>query len=451
MKRTKLLFGLLAALLAGEVVLAQVKVPRLVSDGMVLQREMPIRIWGWASPGEKITIKFDGETASGTTDDRGKWVVVLSSKKAGGPYAMDINGINHIWLKNIMVGEVWVCGGQSNMELPMERVKDKYPDVIAHSDNSSIRQFKVPQRYDSTGPRENLSGGKWEAASPATVPGFSAVAYFFARELNEQYHVPVGLINTAAGDQPDEAWMSTNGSGLYNGMIAPLINGTIRGVIWYSGEANVPAASEYHTSFPLLIADWRRRWNQGVFPFLFVQLAGYGAVKDQAGESDRAVLREAQRMALAAPKTGMAVALDLGESNDSHPLNKADVGKRLELAAEHIAYGRGNTIWTGPMYHSMKVKGNRVHVHFNEVENGLIVKGGGELQGFAVAGADNHFVPAKAVIEGKNVVVAWSEAVPNPVAVRYAWADNPQGANLYNRDILFNDGLPAPAFAGRVK
>jgi sialate O-acetylesterase len=148
----------------------------------------------------------------------------------------------------------------------------------------------------------------------------------------------------------------------------------------------------------------------------------------------------------------MAVAMDLGESNDSHPLTKAEVvGKRLELTAERIAYGRGNTIWTGPMYHSMKVKGNRVHVHFNEVEKGLIVKGGGELQGFAVAGADNHFVPAKAVIEGKNVVVAWSEAVPNPVAVRYAWADNPQGANLYNRDILFNDGLPAPAFAGRVK
>jgi len=451
MKRTKLLIALLSALLAGKVVMAQVKVPRLVSDGMVLQREAPIRIWGWASPGEKITIKFDGETASGVTDDRGKWVVVLSPKKAGGPYAMDINGINHIWLKNIMVGEVWVCAGQSNMELPMERVKEKYSDIIAHSDNGSIRQFKVPQRYDSTGPRENLSGGKWESANPSTVPGFSAIAYFFARELNERYHVPVGLINTAAGDRPDEAWMSTNATGFYNGMIAPVVNYTIKGVIWYPGEADVSRASEYITTFPLLIADWRHQWNQGVFPFLFVQLEGYGVVKDQAEESNRAALRDAQRMALALPKTGMAATMDLGESNDMHPLNKADVSKRLMLAAEHVAYGRGNMIWTGPVYHSMKVKGDKVHVHFTEVENGLIVKGGGELHGFAVAGADNHFVPAKAVIEGKNVVVAWSESVPNPVAVRYAWADNPQGANLYNRDILFNDGLPAPSFAGRSK
>src|ERR1700754_1356472 len=151
----------------------QVKVPRLISDGMVLQREVPIRVWGWASPGEKVTIKFDGETASGVTNDEGKWRVVLSPKKAGGPYAMDINGINHIWLKNIMVGEVWVCSGQSNMELPMERVKEKYPDVIAHAENPAIRQFKVPMRYDFNGPRDNFSGIKWEAATPTSVLGFS--------------------------------------------------------------------------------------------------------------------------------------------------------------------------------------------------------------------------------------------------------------------------------------
>src|SRR5260221_163160 len=473
------LTGVLLWLICASAV-GQVKVRRLISDGMVLQREIPIRIWGWASPGEKVTVKFDGETVTGETDDRGKWRVVLSPKKAGGPYVMDINGINHIWLKNIMVGEVWVCSGESNMELPMERVKEKYPGIIAHSENSAIRQFKAPLRYDFNGPRDNFSGIKWESASPETVPGFSAVAYFFARELNEHYHVPVGLINAAVGGAPDEAWLSADAlrvfpdyaaeagryadstimdsltarvkpMGLYNGMIAPLTNYTIRGVIWYQGEANVSRASEYQTSFPALITDWRRHWNQGVFPFLFVQLAGYGPVKDQPEESQIAALREAQRMALSVAKTGMAVAMDLGEGNDIHPLNKEDVGKRLALSAEHVAYETSNMMWTGTPYHSMKIKGEKVHVSFTEVESGLIVKDGGELHGFAVAGADNHFVPAKAVIEGKNVVVAWSEAVPQPVAVRYAWADNPKGANLYNRDILFHDGLPAPSFEGRPK
>jgi sialate O-acetylesterase len=629
----------------------QVKVPRLISDGMVLQREIPIRVWGWASPGEKVTVKFGGETASGETDDRGKWQVVLSPKKAGGPFVMDINGINHIWLKNIMVGEVWVCSGQSNMELPMERVKEKYPEIIAHSENTAIRQFKVPQKYDFNTPHDNLPGAKWESASPETILSFSAVAYFFARELNEHYHVPVGLITAAVGGTPDEAWLSAealrsfpeyaaeagryadsnyvnsvlagdkkkdvdwyarvwqedkglhdeklwydpsytpadwktmevpgywadqglgavngvvwyrkdidvptsmagqpaklllgrivdrdsvyvNGKfagtigyqhpprryelpagvlqagkntivvrvinsagrggfvpdkpytltaagqtldlkgqwsyklgmtaeplapqtsiqykpmGLYNGMIAPLTNYTIRGVIWYQGEANVSRAKEYQTSFPALITDWRRHWNQGVFPFLFVQLAGFGPLKDKPEESHIAELREAQRMALSLPKTGMAVAMDLGEWNDIHPLNKEDVAKRLALSAEHVAYDAGDMIWTGPLYHSMKIKGEKVHINFNEADRGLIVKGGGELQGFEVAGADNHFVPAKAAIEGKNVVIVWSEAVPHPVVVRYAWADNPKDANLYNRDILFHDGLPAPSFEARPK
>jgi sialate O-acetylesterase len=481
MKKSKLFVGALAMLLTVGAGYGQVKVPRLISDGMVLQREIPIRVWGWASPGEKVTVKFGGETVSGETDDRGKWQVVLSPKKAGGPYVMDINGINHIWLKNVMVGEVWVCSGQSNMELPMERVKEKYPEIIAHSENPAIRQFKVPQKYDFSTPHDNLPGAKWESASPETIGSFSAVAYFFAKELNEHYHVPVGLITAAVSGTPDEAWLSADAlrsfpeyaaeagryaadggryadsnlyvkpMGLYNGMIAPLTNYTIRGVIWYQGEANVSRAKEYQASFPALIMDWRRHWNQGVFPFLFVQLAGYGPVKDKPEESQIAELREAQRMTLSLPKTGMAVAMDLGESNDIHPLNKQDVGRRLALSAEHVAYDAGDMIWTGPLYHSMKIKGQRVHLTFKEADRGLIVKDGGELHGFEVAGADNRFVQAKAVIEGKNVVVVSSEEVSQPVAVRYAWADNPQGANLYNRDILFHDGLPAPSFEARPK
>lgn len=438
--------------LVGFSVMGQVKVPRLVNDGMVLQREMPIHIWGWASPGEKVTVKFGGETASGVTDDRGKWVVVLSPKKAGGPYAMDINGINHIFLKNIMVGEVWVCAGQSNMEMPVEKIKDRYPELIARSENSAIRQFKVPLRYDSTGPRDNVPGVKWETASPATVGNFSAIAYFFAKEINERYHVPVGIINAAVGSDADQAWVTGNGmrlfpEALFNGMIAPLTDYTIRGVLWSQGEANISTPSEYSTAFPAMIADWRRRWDEGPFAFLYVQLAGNGGVTDGTGESSYAALREAQRLAMAMPKTGMAVAMDLGDADQK----QQEIGKRLALAADHVAYGKGNMIWTGPLYHSMKVKGDEVHVSFTEVENGLIVKGGGELHGFSIAGVDGHFVPAKAKIEGKNVVVVSSEAVPHPTMVRYAWADNPQGANLSNRDVLFNSGLPAPSFSGTGK
>jgi sialate O-acetylesterase len=630
---------------------AQVKIPRLVGDGMVLQRDMPIRIWGWASPGEKVTIKFNGETASGVTDDAGRWVVLLSPKKAGGPFVMDIQGINHIWLKNIMVGEVWVCGGQSNMELPMEAVKEKYPAVVAHAGDLSIRQFKVPQRYDFKGPRDNLSSGKWEAADSNTVLTFSAVAYFFARELYSRYHVTVGLINTAVSGTPAEAWLSAdalrvfpehaaeaakyadqafvdgvvahdkevsdswyhrvwaedkglhddktwydpaagtadwkpitvpgywadkapgavngvvwyrkeievpasmtglparlllgrivdrdsvyvNGVfsgtvgyqypprryelpagvlkpgknvivvrvinsagqggfvpdkpytltaggttidlkgdwlcrvgmtadalpaptviqykplGLFNGMIAPLTNYTVKGIIWYQGESNVSRAAEYATLFPALINEWRRYWHEGPLPFVYVQLAGYGAVNEQPEDSKLAELREAQRLTLALPKTGMAVAMDLGEWNDLHPLNKEDVGKRLFLSAESVAYDRGSFIYTGPLYHSMKVHHDKVRIHFTEENVGLIVKGGGELKGFAVAGSDNKFVWAHAKIERKNLVIVWSDKVPHPVAVRYAWADNPQGANLYNRDLLFQDGLPAPSFAARAK
>ncbi|MBS1663295.1 MAG: hypothetical protein JST68_19785 [Bacteroidetes bacterium] len=436
--KKRMLFGvLLAALLAGKTGLAQIKMPRLVADGMVLQRDMPLRIWGWSGPGEKITIKFDGETASGEADSRGKWVIELSPKKAGGPYAMDINGINHVWLRNIMVGDVWVCVGQSKMATTMGQVKEKYADLIARSENTAIRQFSAPLRYDSSGPRDNVSGGKWEAAGPATVLNFPALAYLFAKQINEGSRVPVGLIPVA--EATEEAWLSTDGlrafpDALYNGMIAPLTDATIKGVLWYQGEANVSRTVEYATTFPALVSNWRARWKQPALPFLLVQLAGNG--------EEQAAFQEVQRkIFISVPKMGLAVASDPGELQE--------IGKRLFLAAEHVAYGKGNMIWTGPLYHSIKIKGDKIQVSFTEVERGLIVKGGGELKGFSIAGADNRYVAAKATIEGKNEVVVWSDAVPNPVSVRYG--DNQHEANLYNRDILFNDGLPAPSFTGMAK
>lgn len=469
-------------LLSASGAIAQVRVPRSVGDGMILQRDLPLRIWGFASPGEKVTVKFVGETASGVTGDNGKWMVQFGPKKAGGPFTMDINGINHIWLKNIMVGEVWVLSGQTGMSMPMSAVKDKHADVIAKAGDAPIRQFDVPLRYDFKGPRENAPpGAHWEPASPASVLSFSALGYFFARALYDEYHVPVGLINVCAPDAPAEAWLSRDAlrvfpdyaamatryadssfkegtgpadpmatGGLFNGMIAPICTQTVRGVLWYQAEANLTKPAEYTSLLPLLINDWRRYWDEGAMPFIIVQAPAHGPAKETPEESPWAQLREAQRMALNLPATGLVVSADLGDAGDVPGQNREELARRLLLSAQDVAYAKKNFIASGPMYHSMKAHGDRVHINFSDVNTGLIVKGGGDLKGFAVAGSDGHYFPAKASIEGKSVV-AYSEQVPHPVAVRYAWADNPAGANLYNRDILFKDGLPAPPFAGHVK
>ena len=470
-----------AMLFSGMAGSAQIRVPRLVSDGMVLQREIPIRIWGFGAPGEKVTVKFDGETASSVTADNGKWIVLLSPKKAGGPYTMDIDGINHIWLKNIMVGEVWACFGQYNMELPMEQVKEQYADLIAHADNAPIRQFRILERYDYKGPRENVSSGHWETASPSSVGSFSALGYLFARQLYDHYHVPVGLINATVADAPAEAWLSPGAlrsfpgyhsaatryadssfaegkgpadrmapGGLQNGMVAPAATYTVRGILWYQGEANVQKPGDYQGLLTTLINDFRRWWSEGDLPFIYVQLEGHGPVKQQPEESQWAELREAQRLALGQPGVAMTVAADLSDSGDLRPKDFEELARRLFLAAGDVAYGKGNTIYTGPLYRSMKAHGKIMHVLFDDLNTGLIVKGGGELKGFEIAGADHRFLPAKALIDGKKVYV-WNDEIPHPMEVRYAWADNPAGANLYNRDILFKDGLPAPPFEGGVK
>ena len=462
---------------------AQIRVPRLVSDGMVLQREQPMRIWGFGSPGEKVTIKFAGETAHGVTGDDGRWIVELAPKKAGGPYTMDIDGINHIWLKNILIGEVWFCAGQYNMQMPMEKVKEQYADMIAHAGDVPVRQFYIAQHYDYKAPRTNVSSGHWETADSNTVLSFSALGYLFARQIYDQYHCPVGLINACVGDAPAEAWLSADAmrlvpdyasgvtryadsvypegtgpanrmapGGLFNGMIAPADLYTVRGILWYQGEANVAKAADYTALFPALIQDWRRNWNEGDLPFLYVQLEAHGPAGQQPGESEWAELREAQRMAMQLPATGMTVTADLGvgENGRLRPQDLEEISRRLFLSAQNIAYQKKNFIYTGPVFSSMKAHGNRIHVLFTEANTGLIVKGGGELKGFAIAGDDNNFVPAQAITDGKKIEV-WSDKVANPVAVRYGWADNPAGINLYNRDILFKDGLPAPPFAGRAK
>ena len=619
---------------------AEVTLPRLIVDGMVLQRDIPLKIRGWASPNEALVLNFNQSDYRTSADEAGNWEIILPPQPAGGPYSMTIEADNSISINDILIGDVWICSGQSNMELPVSRVAPIYQQEIASADYPDIRYFEVPKVYNFKGLQEDLQGGKWVATTPQTVLDFSAAAYFFAKELYDRYQIPIGLINSALGGSPVESWISENSlkrfpaayqelqlmkndhvidsiqetdrsridlwysmiseedkgnkhpvpwysegldisdwltmdvpgywpmennkpvngvmwfrrnfdvpdslacqpatlilgtivdadsvfvngtfvgttsyqypprryaipagllraqnnsitvrvisnigrggftfdksyglefenqkinlegiwhyklgvqiepligetfirwkpAGLFNAMIAPLLNYPVKGVIWYQGESNTSKALEYRELFPTLISDWRSRWNQGDFPFLFVQLANYMKPQEQPSEnSDWALLRESQLKTLSVPNTGMAVTIDIGEWNDIHPLNKRDVGRRLALAAKRLAYGDKDIIYSGPVYESMKTEGNRIILSFSHVGSGLMVKGE-RLNGFVIAGEDKKFVWANAVIEGDRVV-AWSDEVENPVSVRYAWANNPDSANLFNKE-----GLPASPF-----
>jgi sialate O-acetylesterase len=637
----KLILFLLLSLVIIMPSVSQIRLPKLIGDGMVLQRNTTLKIWGWAAPKEKITINFGDIIRETISNDQGEWEVKLSNLNAGGPYTMTISGSNSITLKDILVGDVWVCSGQSNMELNMKRASPIYGPEIKSAENNYIRYFAVPQTYNFKEPQNDYKSGNWQTANPNTVLNFGAIGYFFARELYQKYLVPIGIINTAIGGTPVEAWMSeeaikafpvyykeaqkfkddalisqieqqdreksqawytelgqkdegykdpqkkwsdqatntdgwatmkipgywvntglgaVNGvvwfkkeidvpvsmvgqpallklgrivdadsafingvfvgttsyqypprryeiktnllktgknilivrvinnsgiggfvldkpyqlvvndqtidlqgdwqyrlgaimkplagqtfvkykpTGLYNAMISPLLNFSMKGVLWYQGESNAERPVEYRQLFPALIQDWRNNWKQGDFPFLFVQLPNFMEPKPAPSESNWALLREAQLKTLSLPNTGMAVAIDIGEWNDIHPLNKLDVAKRLALAAQKVAYGDSKVIYSGPIYQTMNIKGNKAILSFDHIGNGLIAKGNKPLNQFAIAGIDKKFVWATARIKNNKVVV-WNDKIQNPVAVRYAWADNPEGANLYNKE-----GLPASPF-----
>jgi sialate O-acetylesterase len=478
-------------------VLADVRLPAIIGDNMVLQQDQKATIWGWADPGEEVLVAVSWHNMKWavTANRSGKWVYKMNPPKAGGPYEMTLSGRNTITIKNILVGEVWVCSGQSNMQMTVQS-SNNATEEIAAADYPNIRLFTV-QRKVAQEPQKDCEGS-WSLCSPQTVPGFSAVAYFFGRELRQRLNVPVGLIHTSWGGTPSEAWTRRgvlksdtdfrpileryddaikkypeaskqyeqrveqwkqaaqkakaegknpprrprapfgpghphSPSGLYNAMIAPLIPYGIQGAIWYQGESNAGRAYQYRKLFPAMIKNWRADWEQGDFPFLFVQLANFRAVKPDPNESDWAELREAQLMTLAVPNTGMATIIDIGDAVDIHPKNKQDVGKRLALWALAETYGK-EIVYSGPLYKSMEVRGNQIVLHFDHVGGGLVAGGGEPLKGFAVAGADRKFVWADAKIEGDKVVVS-SGQVSEPVAVRYAWADNPV-CNLYNKEKL---------------
>ena len=620
----------------------QVKLPGMIRDSMVLQRDTKIKIWGWAAPNEKIKVKFNKKDFKTTAGADGKWNLFLPAMKAGGPYTMNIDASNHITVKDILIGDVWICSGQSNMVHQMSLHSVLYADEVASANNPQIRQFWVPNTTNLQGPQTDLPGGLWKSATTKDIGEFSAVAYFFAKKLYEKHHVPIGLINASWGGVPIEAMMSedafkefpnilstvqknkdtayingltrrtqsgnagsrpedkgltqkwfdtsyvpkgwrtitipgywedqgikdldgviwyrrvidipasiantsskvflgrivdadalyingkqvgnttyqypqrrysapagvlkpgknlfviriTNNAGkggfvpdkpyylfagndtidlkgyweykvglvnqpfrgpgggggiafqnqpsaLFNAMIAPLVGYAIKGFLWYQGESNTGRSAEYARLQPAMINDWRTKWNQPTAPFLYVQLPGFMEYNYLPTESQWAQFREAQLKSLSVPNTAMAVAIDLGEWNDIHPDRKQEVGERLALAAEKIAYGE-NIVYSGPLYQSQKIDGNKIILTFSNVGSGLITIDGEEPGEFAIAGADKKFVWAKAKIEGDKVIV-WNDAVSNPMYVRYAWADNPVNPNLYNKE-----GLPASPFETTV-
>jgi sialate O-acetylesterase len=509
--RIKIVVLALTFVLSG-VLSADVRLPAVIGANMVLQQGMAVPIWGWADPCEVVRIitHWSNMDLMAVADANGFWKINIVTPSPpppnGGPCEIIITGKNTIILKNVLVGDVWVCSGQSNMEFPLSWSANSQQE-INEANYPQIRLFTVGKKVSYT-PMGNCQG-HWQECSPATAKNFSAVAYFFGREIHRQLGVPVGLIHASWSGTPAESWMSKeylasepnfqpilkrfddtvanypelkqkyneqkaqydsmaakmraehktpppkpnepvglnspySPTGLFNGMIRPIIPYTIRGIIWYQGESNTGRAEQYRTLFPAMIKCWREAWKEGDLPFYYVQLANFMAVRPEPGPSEWAELREAQLMTLATPNTGMAVAIDVGEANNIHPKNKQDIGKRLSLWALAKTYKK-DVEYSGPLYKYMEVKDNNAILHFDNVGGGLISKGG-DLKGFAIAGADRKFVWADAKIEGDTVVVQ-SDKVAEPVAVRYGWADNPV-CNLYNKANLPASPFRTDAWAG---
>lgn len=456
------LVALVAVALSTTIARAEVALPKIFGDHMVLQQSSEVAIWGTAAANEEITITFGDATAKTATGADGKWMAKLKTP-AGSKEARDlvVKGTNEIVIKDVLVGEVWICSGQSNMEWTVSN-SDNPKEEAAAASFPLIRMIKV-QKAVAGEPQTDIQG-QWQVCTPETVPGFSAVGYFFGRKLNQDLEVPVGLINTSWGGTICEAWTSKEALAakedlkfmaerqlnvdpakmnpnqptvLYNAMIAPIVPYGVRGAIWYQGESNKGRAEQYRSLFPTMISDWRARFGQGDFPFGFVQLAPY----DYGGSDPRELAEqwESQAMTLSLPNTGMAVTTDIGNVKDIHPRNKQEVGRRLALWALNTSYGKKDVVYSGPVYDSMEATGNKIRLKFKEVNGGLVAEGGKPLSHFQIAGDDMKFVPATAEIDGETVVVSAAE-VEKPAAVRFAWEDTAE-PNFFNKA-----GLPASPF-----
>jgi len=440
-----------AVLLASGVAQAALAPNALFSDNAVLQQKAKLPVWGTTDKPDKVTVSLAGQEASTMPQD-GKWKVELPPIAAGGPHTMTITqGDEKREIKNILIGEVWICGGQSNMQWAVKQ-SDGGSEAIAASANDKIRLFEVPRKH-SDKPEANVEAA-WVACGPQTVGDFSAVGYFFGRDLQKKLGVPIGLIGSNYGGTAAEQWMSKESidghaelkdmskpqgaSTLYNAMIAPLAPFAIQGVIWYQGESNAGRAYQYRTLLPAMIKNWRDTFGQGDFPFLIVQIAPYEAIVREPSDSLWAEIRDSQLFVTGqVPKTALTVTTDVGDERDIHPRRKEPVGARLALAARAVAYGE-NLEFSGPLYDSMSVADGKARLRFKHLGGGLVAKDG-PLTGFTIAGEDKKFHAATAVIDGDTVVVS-SDQVPTPVAVRYGWAAYPV-VNLWNKA-----GLPASPF-----
>jgi sialate O-acetylesterase len=490
---------LLLTLTPASAIVGQVSLPKVLASHMVVQRERPVHIWGIAGPGQQVTVTFRGESQSGRADQLGQWSVFLAPGSAGGPFDLRVQGQRGtegadpqtIVLSDVLVGDVWLASGQSNMEFPMSRAETAGRD-LPQAGSAEIRLLMVNKRA-SPYAESDLDTDGWVVSGPDSAKDFSAVAWYFARDLQQREHVPMGVVDSTWGGTVAESWLRLTAIGqdaslapllisrgkmidrgaldtlelrdeqrqeeqakaagkpvpkfpwhpplaswgpglLWNGMIAPITPFAIRGVIWYQGESNsaLERAPLYNHVFRALIEDWRREWGIGDFPFLFVQISNFRSTPAE----DWAELREQQRRTLEMRNTAMAVTIDIGNPDDVHPTDKLDVGLRLALAARALSYGE-KVRYSGPAFRQATPEGDSIRAWFDDAK-GLNAKGG-EVAGFEVAGADGKFVTATAKIEGESILAS-SPSVAEPMYVRYGWANSPQ-CNLFNAD-----GLPASPF-----
>ncbi|MFT7642764.1 MAG: sialate O-acetylesterase [Pirellulaceae bacterium] len=507
-------FGIIALvvtelIMSGGIVQADITLPSMIGNHMVLQRDAKVPIWGWAKPGERISVVIDRQRHATTAGGDGSWRVDLTPLQVGEPRKMRITGNNEIELTDILVGEVWVCSGQSNMGMTVKSSWNSDLEIAA-ADYPQIRLVTVGNQ-GSQNPQKDFDGN-WEICSSETVGEFSAVGYFFGRNLHQQLRVPIGLIDNAWGGSACEAWIRRDllkanplyeplllrwaateatfdldtemdkyekkvanwqeavakakaagepipnrprpprnpltgqhrPANLFNGRIAPIVPYGIRGAVWYQGETNAGRAFQYRDMFPLMIKNWRDAWGQGDFPFYWVQLADFKPEVAEPGESEWAELREAQTISMKkVQNSGQAVIIDLGEGNDIHPKNKQEVASRLARWALARDY-KLKIDYHSPQQETMQVDAGKCMVSFGHVGGGLRTIDSNEVKGFALAGADRKWYWASAKIAGKDKVEVWSDQVPEPIAVRYGWADNPV-CNLYS-----TAGLPVTPFRSDV-
>lgn len=487
-----------ALLLAATAARADVRLAKIFTDDMMVQRDRPVRVWGWAEPGEAVRVSLAGKEGSATAAADGSWLVELPALATGENLEIVVAGKNTITLKNVIVGDVWLCSGQSNMEWTMAQ-SDAAEDAQA-ADFPRIRRIKFNHVQSAKPEADAPAATPWQVCSPQTAPGFTAVGFYFARDVLAQANVPVGLLDDNWGGSKIEPWLPPGGmqaalaervaerfdvpaeraaeivkamsadlaefgidpakatggwSGMYNAMVHPLARFPVKGFLWYQGESNGGEGESYFLKMRALVGGWRQVWGDPKLPFYFVQLASFqNPTEDPAGGDGWAKVREAQRKSLTIPHTGMAVILDtvpLAAAGDIHPRNKLDVGTRLARWALVRDYGKSEIVPSGPLFKALAIDGAKARVTFDHVGGGLMVGAkegkapavavaGGTLKRFAIAGADRTWHWADAVIDGDAVVVS-SPSVPQPVAVRYAFSMNPAGANLYNKA-----GLPAAPF-----